>query len=34
MIEGHKRLTGLLVCPQWRPAELKVLLVTTARHRK
>ena len=34
VLEGHKRLTGLLVCPQWRPAELKVLLVTTARHRK
>src|SRR6266851_4141467 len=24
VIEGHKRLTGLLLCPQWLPAELDV----------
>ena len=34
VIEGHKRLTGLLLCPQWLPAELDVLLGVTARHRK
>ncbi len=34
VIEGHKRLTGLLLCPQWLPAELGVLLGITARHRK
>jgi hypothetical protein len=31
---GHKRLTGLLLCPQWLPAELNVLLGLTARHSK
>jgi hypothetical protein len=34
VIEGHKRLTGLLLCPQWLPAELKVLLGITAHHSK
>jgi hypothetical protein len=34
VIEGHKRLTGLLLHPQWLPAELDVLLGITARHRK
>jgi len=34
VVEGHKRLTGLLVCPHWLPAELTVLLGLTARHRK
>jgi hypothetical protein len=34
VIEGHKRLTGLLLCPQWLPAELEVLLGITASHRK
>jgi hypothetical protein len=34
VIEGHKRLTGLLLCPQWLPAELNVLLGFTARHNK
>jgi hypothetical protein len=34
VIEGHKRLTGLLVCPRWLPAELRVLLGITAGHHK
>jgi hypothetical protein len=34
VIEGHKRITGLLMCPQWLPAELEVLLGITARHSK
>ena len=34
VIEGHKRLTGLLLCPQWLPAELEVLLGITACHGK
>jgi len=34
VIEGHKRLTGLLLCPQWLPAELDVLLGITASHHK
>jgi hypothetical protein len=34
VIEGHKRLTGLLLCPQWLPAELDVLLGITASHDK
>jgi hypothetical protein len=34
VIEGHKRLTGLLLCPRWLPAELDVLLGITARHDK
>jgi hypothetical protein len=34
VLEGHKRLTGLLVCPHWLPAELTVLLGLTARHHK
>jgi len=34
VIEGHKRLTGLLLCPQWLPPELGVLLGLTASHRK
>ena len=34
VIEGHKRLTGLLLCPHWLPAELDVVLAITARHRK
>jgi hypothetical protein len=34
VVEGHKRLTGLLVCPAWLPAELEVVLGLTARHRK
>ena len=34
VIEGHKRLTGLLICPQWLPAELEVLLGLTAQHSK
>jgi len=34
VIQGHKRLSGLLLCPQWLPAELEVLLGITARHRK
>ncbi len=32
VIEGHKRLTGLLVCPQWLSAELEVVLGITASH--
>jgi len=32
VIEGHKRLTGLLVCPQWLPAALEVVLGITASH--
>jgi hypothetical protein len=34
VIEGHKRVTGLLLCPQWLPAELEVVLGITASHRK
>lgn len=34
MIEGHKRLTGRLLCPQWLPAELEVLAGITAHHGK
>jgi hypothetical protein len=34
LIEGYKRLTELLLCPQWLPAELEVLLGLTASHRK
>jgi hypothetical protein len=34
VIEGHKRLTGLLVCPHWLPAELPVMLGITASHHK
>jgi hypothetical protein len=34
VIEGHKRLTGLLLCPESLPAELEVLLGITARHDK
>lgn len=34
VIEGHKRLTGLLLCPHWLPAELEVLLGITAHHDK
>jgi len=34
VIEGHKRLTGLLLCPQWLPDELEVLLGITAWHDK
>jgi len=34
VVEGHKRLTGLLLCPRWLPAELEVVLGLTARHRK
>jgi hypothetical protein len=34
VIEGHKRVTGLLLCPQWLPAELEVMLGITAFHRK
>ena len=34
VIEGHKRLTGLLLCPQWLPPELNVLLGLTASHHK
>jgi hypothetical protein len=34
VIEGHKRLTGLLLCPQWLPAELEVLFGITASHHK
>jgi len=34
VIEGHKRLTGLLLCPEWLPAELEVLLGITASHDK
>lgn len=34
VVEGHKRLTGLLVCPQWLPAELEVMLGLTASHHK
>lgn len=34
VIEGHKRLTGLLLGPQWLPAELEVLLGITAQHSK
>jgi hypothetical protein len=34
VLEGHKRLTGLLVCPQWLPAEMDVMLGLTARHHK
>ncbi|MBO3746134.1 hypothetical protein J5X84_08665 [Streptosporangiaceae bacterium NEAU-GS5] len=34
VVEGHMRLTGLLPCPQWLPAELLVLLGLTAHHAK
>jgi len=34
VIEGHKRLTGLLMCPHWLPAELIVMLGITAHHSK
>ena len=34
VLEGHKRLTGLLLRPEWLPAELEVLLGTTAHHDK
>jgi hypothetical protein len=34
VVEGHKRVTGLLLCPQWLPAELEVMLGITASHRK
>jgi hypothetical protein len=34
VIEGHKRLTGLLVCPHWLPAELHVMLGITTSHHK
>ncbi len=34
VIEGHKRLTGLLLCPRWLPAELEVLLGITSHHGK
>jgi hypothetical protein len=34
VLEGHVRLTGLLICPQWLPPELEVLLGTTAHHDK
>jgi hypothetical protein len=34
VIEGHKRLTGLLLCPRWLPAELEVLLGITSHHSK
>jgi hypothetical protein len=34
VIEGHKRLTGLLLCPHWLPAEVEVLLGITAWHDK
>jgi hypothetical protein len=34
VLEGHKRLTGLLVCPHWLPAEVNVLLGITAEHHK
>ncbi|MGI9004826.1 MAG: hypothetical protein ACR2FU_01245 [Streptosporangiaceae bacterium] len=34
VIEGHKRLTGLLPCPHWLPPELNVLLGVTACHDK
>jgi hypothetical protein len=34
VIEGHKRLTGLLLGSQWLPAELEVLLGVTAHHTK
>lgn len=34
VLEGHKRLTGLLLCPHWLPAELEVLLGITAHHSK
>ena len=34
VLEGHKRLTGLLVCPHWLPAKRTVLLGLTARHHK
>jgi hypothetical protein len=34
VIEGHKRLTGLLLSPQWLPAELEVMLGLTASHNK
>jgi hypothetical protein len=29
VLEGHKRLTGLLLCPHWLPAEVKVMLGPT-----
>ena len=32
VLEGHKRLTGLLVGPQWLPAELDGRLGLTTRH--
>jgi hypothetical protein len=34
VLEGHKRLAGLLVCPQRLPAEMDVMLGLTARHHK
>ena len=34
VIEGHVRLTGLLACPHWLPAERSVLLGLTAGHHK
>jgi hypothetical protein len=34
VLQGHKRLTGLLVCPQRLPAEVNVLLGLTASHHK
>jgi hypothetical protein len=34
VLEGHKRLTGLLLCPRWLPAELEVLLGIAASHHK
>src|SRR6266699_3060458 len=34
VIEGHKRLTGLLLCPQWLPAELEVVLGIVSHHDK
>jgi hypothetical protein len=34
VVEGHKRLTGLLLCPECLPAELDVVLGLTASHRK
>ena len=34
VIEGHKRLTGLLLCPQWLPAQLDVLNGLTSHHSK
>jgi hypothetical protein len=34
VIEGHKRLTGLLLCPHRLPPELDVVLGMTASHHK